>query len=496
MQKKRSVRPFIITGVIVVVLGLLIFGAVSCTKALSESLESLTNGFTELSTVEKRDISEYISVSGSVGSENMVKITSTLAAKVKSLNVELGSEVQEGDVLLEFDSSELQSQYDALKKSIENADGMTAHQHSINERNLNDAKAEKETTLAQAQRAIDEAVKAKDDAYAKERALAGQLTTQQAAADALAAKVQAAPEDTALAAQYQEAQLTLETLTAQHDALKEQLPSFDSAVTSAQDAYAMAEKNADALIQSCQDVIDAEQYTSDNTSQEELKKIEDAIAECTVRAPMSGIVTSLNVAEGSLPTAEALMTIEDKDALRITVQIAEADILKIKEGMPAVVTTTATGDQEFSATVSRVVNIYSGGSDASFFGQDGSSGGYSAEITIDEKNTALLLGMNAKVKIILVEQKDVLSVPYESILQEEDGSSYVLVAVTDENGVTTAKKAAVVPGMTGSYFTEISSEEVKEGDRIIMSPEGHEDGDIILTMTDISETEGGAAEDE
>ena len=98
MQKKRSVRPFIITGVIVVVLGLLIFGAVSCTKALSESLESLTNGFTELSTVEKRDISEYISVSGSVGSENMVKITSTLAAKVKSLNVELGSEVQEGDV--------------------------------------------------------------------------------------------------------------------------------------------------------------------------------------------------------------------------------------------------------------------------------------------------------------------------------------------------------------------------------------------------------------
>ena len=517
MKEKKKKKTWIVVVIILVILALIVGSVVSCTRALSESLEALSDGFTELSTVEKRDISDTISVSGTVESENVVKITSTLAAaKVKTLYVEVGSEVKEGDVLLEFDSTQLQQQYDAMQKTIDNAQGMSDHNHAINERNLENAKTEKTSTLQQAQRSIDEANNAKNSANQKINNLRTQLDSLKKTRDDYKAQMDApAPEEpqldetatpeeidaaraayeeavrayqdtqTALLTQYQAAAAEVQSVEAQLSALEEQLSSYDSAIQSAKDADAAAERSADSMIQSYQDVLDAEQFSADSSAEDELASLADQIAECVVRAPKSGIVTSLNVTEGSLPTADALMTIEDKDALRITVQISESDILKIEEGMPAVVRTTATGDKEFQAEVTRVVNIYHADNPASLYGQSG-SGGYSAEITINDPDSELLIGMNAKVQIILFERKDVLSVPYESIV-EEDGESYVLLAETDpQTGATTAKKAKVEPGMKGSYYVEITSGEVKEGDQIVMDGASYQDGDVLLVMPDLN----------
>lgn len=521
VQEKKKKRKVIIIIIIVVVLALIIGGFAACSKLISDSISQLSSGITELSTVEKRDISNYISVSGSVESENMVKVSSTLTARVKTLYVEIGSEVKEGDILLEFDSSDYQQQYDTLKKAVDNADGLTAYNHSINERNLENAKSEKTVSLNQAQRGIDEAIRARDTAYGRQTTLQNQLNSAVSVRNDLKNQLDSFPaspaipegatpeEEAAIKAQimeledarsdlldlYKDAELNVQSVQAQLDALKEQLPSYDSAVQSAKDAYGAAERSADAMIQSYQDVLDMEQYNGSNDSQTELDRLSDMIKDCIVRAPKSGIVTSLNVAEGSFPTTEALMTIENKDALKITVNIAEADILKIEEGMPCVVKTTATGEQEFSATVSRVVNIYKT-AEASMYGQS-ESGGYSAEITIDDAADDLLIGMNAKVQIILDEKKDVLSVPYESIEKDEDGNSYVLLAVTDTaSGVTSAKKAMVEPGMPGTYFVEITSDEVKEGDKIVMTAALYADGDVLLVMPNLNELQEAGADDE
>ncbi|MDE5563717.1 MAG: HlyD family efflux transporter periplasmic adaptor subunit, partial [Oscillospiraceae bacterium] len=239
--------------------------------------------------------------------------------------------MKEGDVLLEFDSEDLQQQYDTLKKSMENADNLTAHNHTINERNLENAKRDKETNLEQAQRSIDDAISARDKAYAKEADLVNRYNAQLGTVNDISARLNAAEDPeiyVALSTQLQEAQMTLSGYDTQLESIREQLSSFDSAVQTANDAYAQTERSADQMIQSYQDVLDNEQFSNDNSSENELKKLEDAIKDCTVRATKSGIVTSLNVAEGSIPTAEALMTIEDKDTLKITVSIAEADILK------------------------------------------------------------------------------------------------------------------------------------------------------------------------
>lgn len=485
--KKKKTRSIIIAVIVIVVLLGIIVGIIGCSKALSDSLTQLTAGMTELSTAEKRDITNDISVSGQVQSEDLVKVTSTVTAKVKKVYVDVGSRVKTGDVLLEFDSEDLQTQYDNLKKNYDNSENLTAHTHDINVRNLENAKKDKQTALQQAQRAIDSANKAlndatkqRDDYRNKYNDLLEQINRGDFNEDPLA---------------YESAKATLESYDVAFTQADAQLSGYRDAVQNARDAYSQTERSCDMQIQSYQDILDNEQYTGSDSASTELKKLQDAIDDCTVKATKNGIVTSLNVAEGSLPTSEALMTIENMDALKITVTIAEADILKIHEGQKATVKTVATGDQEFSATVTRVVNIISAGT-TDYFGRT-SGGGYSAEIVIDDKNTDLLIGMTAKVQIILEEKKDVLSVPYESIKYDDDGTAYVLLAVTDEkSGVTTAKRANVTPGMEGSYFTEITSDEVKEGDKVVMEGNLYEDGSVLLVMPNMNSAEDSKAEDE
>ena len=425
---------------------------------------------------ERRDLSESISVSGTVESENMVKVTSKLNAKVQKINVEVGSRVNAGDVLCIFDSSDFQQQYDNLSQTQQNTKNQSENQHKINLRNLETAKREKQINLEQAQRAIDDAKKSRDEIYAKEAKLVNELNEQIVRRGDAQNKMDTTddPEEYQKAMQtYQEADALVQSKEASLEAVRDQFSTYDKAIQSAEDAYAAAERSADASIQNYQDILDAEQFQQDHTSQTELDKLADSIAQCTVIAPKSGIITALNIAEGSIPTTDALMTIEDTDALKIKVQINEADILTVKEGMPAIVKTSDTGDKEFEASVTRVINIYDSGNL-----QQNSAGGYSAEITVKD-DSKLLIGMTAKVKIILNDKKEALSVPYESILTNDDGSKYVLITEPGEDGTTKAKAVSVETGLEGAYYTEIISGDLKEGDTVIMTPGDYRDGDIL-----------------
>ncbi|HAJ96899.1 MAG TPA: hypothetical protein DCO72_04105 [Ruminococcus sp.] len=501
-QKKKKKKGIVIAVIIIVLLAGIGAGVTSCMRSVSSSLENMANSTIETVEVERRDVSKDINVSGTVESESLVKVTSTVSAKVKTLKVEVGSEVKQGDILCEFDSSDFQQQYDSLFKNIQNSESLKGNNHKTNERNLENAKTDKEANLAQAQRAIDDAIANRDKAYQKENDLVNKYNNYLSQKNDYTNKMDDAQNRGDLEAyneyyqKQQQAESMMQSLDSQIDSIRDSFSSYESAIQSARDAYASTERSANATIQSYQDILDNEQYNSDSSSQEQLDKLAEQIANCTVKAPKSGIITSLNVAEGSIPTTDALMTIEDKDALKITVQIAESDILKVQEGLPAVVKTTATGDKEFPATVSRVVNIYKSNSSA-LMGSE-SSGGYSAEITINEKDSGLLIGMNAKVRIILGEKKDVLAVPYESIVEDEDGSKHVIIAEKQSDGTYHAKLAKVETGMEGSYYTEVTSAELKEGDRIVMSGGDYKDGEVlpIFEFNTALNGEGGASNNE
>lgn len=455
----------------------LLWSGVSC------GMSELINVPLPTYTIEHSEIENYISVSGTVEGSNIVKITSDVTAKVKTLNVEIGSSVKEGDVLCVFDSSSYQEQYDKLKA---NADISSERLNSIHEKNrraLEEAKEEKAAELKQAQRAIDSAVSARDRAYARYDEAYNSMNGYYAQYSSF---YDAGEYD--MAASY----LSMyEAAKSEYEVLGDQLSSFDTAVQDAKDAYTAVEKRADAAIQAVQDIINDEKYDVDTTIQDELDKLKETIDKCVVKAPRSGIITALNIAEGSFPTTDALMTIEDTSQLRINVTINEADILNVHEGQETIITTTATGKEEFSGTVSRVVNIMSGQSQNMFTGES-TGGGYSAEITIDKGAENLLIGMSAKAKIILDRKENVIAVPYDAIVENEDGSFSVFVAEKTDKGHT-AKEVKVEKGLETNYLSEVISSELKDGDTVITIAAALSDGDPVTIeegYTDPNEADG------
>ena len=419
--------------------------------------------------LEQQDLMDFISVSGTVEGSNTVHVTTELTAKVATLNVELGSRVNEGDILCTFDSTDLQKQYDNLKKQADRSNTLQQRANDKQKRALQDARNSKSEMLQKAQHEIDRVetnranVQAQIDNYKRQLEEMGKEIENFTADDPELQKE--------LVDSYNQ-------MGEQIAEMNKSLAEFDAALADARETYKDAERSGQDAIDAAQEAIDDALLEQEDETTEQLDELQKQIDSCVVKADRSGVVTALNIAEGSIPSSPTLMTIEDTNTLRINVTIAETDILNVHEGQLATIATNATGDEEFTGKVSRVVNISSSSSDNPY-GEP--STGYSAEITIDGTGNQLLIGMSARVKIVLDEKKDVFAVPYDAISENEDGKSIVYVA--DESGdAYTVRSVEVETGMEADFMTEITGSDLKAGDLIITDISAVAEGDSIQIM--------------
>ena len=397
--------------------------------------------------VAVKDLSDYVNVSGSVSSSDSVNVTADVLQKVTQLNVKVGDSVKKGDVLCQLDSSALQEKYDKLAASAGKAQDAESYKSGILRRNLNEAKNNKVNALNKAQTAIDNAISARDTAYDRYNLAVSQYNE-------LIEKINAGEDD------------ENGTLSKQAEAIKEmmdelypKLPEFDAAIQQARAAYSEAADSADQLIQSAQDAIDAEQYTTGNDSvDDDLKELQEQIDACTILAPADGVVTQLNISEGSIPLNNNLMMIENTSDLIIRGKVSESDILRISEGMKCEIKTSATKDDIVAGSVKRIERILSSGSDAS-------ASGYTVEISIDDPKSKLLIGMSATAKIIVNKLGNVISIPYDAVRGGENEGYFVFTAEeTDQPNMVKIVRKDIEIGFEGDYFVELKKGDLKEGD--------------------------------
>lgn len=475
---KRKKTLIIVGIIIVIVISVL---SLHCASQSQELASSYVNTVQTVE-VERRNLLNSINASGRISGKDIVNITSTLNARVEVLNVNLGDRVNEGDILCVFDSSDYKREYDLLVENQKLLKEQAKHTHEVNLRALETAKEDKKIALEQAQRAIDQAKADRDNAYSRYNSLKTQYDECISSRDAAYQAMKNATNDDEYDLQsqkYEEYSQKAESLKSELDALYEQLPTYDNAVQTAKDAYTNTERTANNAIQAAQDALDAEKFNDTTSSQLEIDKLQAQIDSCTVVAPKAGIITSLNITEGSIPSTESIITIEDDSTYIINVIIKESDILSLKEGMECIVTTPATGTKEYHGCVTRVEKIMSSGENAS-------EEGYKAEIEILDRDSNLFLGMNAKVQIILEKKDNVIAVPYDSIQKDETNNYYIYI-VTTEDGITyVVKKCVIDIGLESDYYVEVISSEISESTIIITTPSLVNDGDHVL-IVDVNE---------
>ena len=158
--------------------------------------------------------------------------------------------------------------------------------------------------------------------------------------------------------------------------------------------------------------------SSGNSEEDKVEQYQKQLEDCTVEAPISGVISAVNLEAGETYNGTAIVTIDDISAFEVTAQIDEYDIGKIEKGQKVVIKTNATGDEELEGTV-KIISPKASSS--------ASSVTYEVIISVDTPHDMLRMGMTAKLSIILESKENVITVPYEAVQEDESGNYYVEV---------------------------------------------------------------------
>ncbi|MDO8423797.1 MAG: efflux RND transporter periplasmic adaptor subunit [Parvibaculum sp.] len=191
-------------------------------------------------------------------------------------------------------------------------------------------------------------------------------------------------------------------------------------------------------------------------SQSTLSGDEANLSYTKIYAPMTGTVTSQTTLQGqtlnSNQTAPTILQIADLTVMTVKAQVAEADVSKLKLGMPAYFTTLGMSDRKWRSTVRQILPTPETINDVIL---------YNALIDVENPDQALMTSMTAQVFFVLGEAENALLVPLAALKTGRDGGSRVLVL---KDGV--AKMTPVEVGLQNRVSAEITSG-LKEGDVVV-----------------------------
>ena len=233
---------------------------------------------------------------------------------------------------------------------------------------------------------------------------------------------------------------------------EKQVDSADQQVKSAHDSYDN-EKNYSNLTNKSQSLEDSEtKLEQAQRTPDTLETLRDNLDDCTLTATMDGTITALNATVGDVCSG-TVATIQNVDDLTVEVTIPASSVGKLKTGMQCNITSDAT-DDTVTGTLTRIDPVAN------------DSGSFGATVSINGQDSGLLIGISAKVEIIVNEKDNVFTVPRDAVGTNDDGTTYVLRKTGGEGVDMTFEQVTVTEGDTNDYYVEITGDDLNEGDVI------------------------------
>lgn len=447
-------KTFILILILVVIVG--IAGTI-----VSKPKNKVVTDYSEL---KRDDMIKNINTMGKVESNNKVNVYSTLNNIIKEVKVSAGDKVNEGDVLCILDSS-------ALEKEIAEAEADSKYNKDKAKVDLDGKKQSYDCAVNNISSSVNDSEAAVKSAKIKVDDAQRDYNNQKALYESGAVEQE----------KLNQAESALNTAQAEYE---KSIADLDNAKVKAQNDVQVAKNSYDAA---------QVEYANDK-SDIILQNKKDDVQKCVITAPVSGTVTTVNAAVGN-NAGGILFTIEDLNDPIITVDVKEIDVNKIQPEQDVEVTTDATEEGEFAAgkIISISDTVKSQGSEIqssansnnlsnSGSSNSGTASTFEAKIRLNNpgENDTIKVGMSAKANIILEKKEDVFSVPFSSILEEDE--KYVEILKKSDDGKYVVHKIAVQTGLETDAEVEINSEYLEEGDNIIMDPSSYNDGDIVELM--------------
>jgi len=455
--------------------------------------------------VTRKTLTSSIAATGTIKSKTVTDVTAAgvgeTGLKVTGVNVQVGDVVNEGDVVCTFDVSSAKEQLADVKDAQAKAEAAEAQSRKSAQRAYDNAVSSKDSSLERAQAAIDKAKADLEAAEALNKELPNQITEADKAVKAAEAAAENASdaEKETLDKQLEKAKAALDALVEKQDSMPETISTLENAYQEAVYAYEDASTAADEAIASAKDALDTANLgsdSSDNSTKAQIRSLQEAIDGESLKSPVSGTVTAVNVKEDGIYTGGAVVTIQDTNDLYVEASIKETDIADVKEGMEVLIKTDATGDEELTGKVTSVAPTAGGGTSLPDNAAEGlmsgaatsSGSGYLVEIDLLQNNERLRIDMTAKLSLIKEQKKNILVVPYDAIFTDENGNKtlHVVSGPAGETGLSADEEALapeasggyeevqVETGMESGYYVEILPTPGIENGTVILLPEADE----------------------
>lgn len=175
-----------------------------------------------------------------------------------------------------------------------------------------------------------------------------------------------------------------------------------------------------------------------------------------IMAPFNGTVTDVQVTTGDQVTnGKTAFRIDDLSKLFVDLSVNEIDYPLVKVGQPVTVTFDALTNKSYLGEVSKVGNVGTTTQNVVNF---------SVTVQVLNPDEAVKPGMTAVAYIQVAKVDNVMQVPSQSI-QANSGKYYVYVS---SNGSSTQVQVQV--GISSDLATEIISDQLREGDLILLTP--------------------------
>ena len=192
----------------------------------------------------------------------------------------------------------------------------------------------------------------------------------------------------------------------------------------------------------------------------------------TQTADFSGTVTTVNAKNDqvdlSSQTGEPAIVITDLTDLQVTINLSKSDAPLVEKGQTVVLTT---GEESFNGTVSHIDPVAS-----TTTSQTGTLTAVKSIISFDTPPENLFVGFDIDVAINTNTAENVLAIPIEALLYNEDNKPYVYVV---ENGKAIVRQ--IETGIQSSTHVEVK-DGLELDDSIILSPDDTiNDGTLVTS---------------
>lgn len=469
--------------------------------------------------LQKDAMAESITVTGTVASADVANVTTQQTQTVESIAVQVGDQVKKGDIICTLDTADLEKELAKKQKALGTDQATAQRNYESAQESLASAQEKYQTAyqsyataatdletkraaflpaqtsiqtyqsaydaaltaeqnagialnsnsqIVAAQAAVDAAQAAvaaaqgggtqqagnsgqntpslqSSDALAQAQAQLAAAQAQLAQAQAQAADLAKAYNDAVAARQAAENSLNTAKANCNYEALYTAYSAADQACSAAKQTYESAKQQVDAAQQQ---LDTAKEQLDSDTALEAVEQLQEQIEDCTIRATADGTITSLNATVGSAASSAGgtpLATIQNTGALKVSVNIDENDIQQMQVGQRAIIRSDATGDKEIAGTLTQLSVTTS-------------ENGFPAEVSVDDADSGLLIGVSAKVEIVLSETEGVYSVPYDAVETKDSGEKVIYIRDGKD-----WKELPVTTGMETSYYIEIESDELTDG---------------------------------